>query len=412
MRGNPRYWLAALAAVALLGIGLAVGYEMASRRAPQAASPMATAGNGEREALYWYDPMVPDKHFDKPGKSPFMDMQLVPKYADEMAAGGVRIDAGLQQNVGIRVATVERGQLPAALRVPGTLTWNLRTEFLVSARAQGLVTKVLVKAPYTNVRHEQPLAVLLAPSWSSALAENAALEKAGSLAARELQAAARQRLRVLGVPEQGAADDGSVTLAAPEEGVVTEVMVREGETVMPGAPLFRVNSAASLWLEAWVPQADVVNVRPGTPVQASVDGLPGQTFTGVVEVLLPQVDAASRTQRARIVLQNPHGLLAPGMFAEVSLQAGGRLTLPLIPTEALIATGEDSRVIVQDEDGNFHPVRVRVGRSGDGRTEVLEGLIGGERVVVSGQFLVDSEASLSGVLERMGGEAGAMRGQP
>lgn len=412
MKGNMRYWIAALAGIALLGVGLAVGYEVASRRVTQAASAMATDGNEQRQALYWYDPMVPDKHFDKPGKSPFMDMELVPKYADDMAAGGVRVDAGMQQNVGIRVATVEKGQLPFALQVPGTLTWNLRNEFLVSARAEGLITKVLIKAPYTTVRHGQPLAVLLAPSWSSALAESAALQEADSPAARELQAAAEQRLRALGVPAQAAIDNGAVTLAAPEDGVVTEVLAREGETVMPGAPLFRINSTASLWLEAWVPQINVATLRPGTPVRASVDGLPGQTFTGAVEVLLPQVDTASRTQRARIVLQNPNGQLAPGMFAEVSLQAGGQRALPLIPTDALIATGEDSRVIVQDDNGHFRPVRVRVGRSSEGRTEVLEGLAGGERVVVSGQFLIDSEASLSGALERMGGEAATMKDQP
>ncbi len=411
MKTHRRYGLAALATVVLLGIGLAAGYGIASRQMHD-TSPMAASGNGEREALYWYDPMVPDKHFDQPGKSPFMDMELVPKYADETAAGGVRIDPGMQQNVGIRVATVEKGQLSSALRVPGTLTWNLRQERLVSARAEGQVTRVLVKAPYTKVQRGQPLAVLLAPSWASALAENAALQKADSPAARELQEAARQRLRALGVPDQAGADDGSVALAAPEDGIVTEVLAREGATVMPGAPLFRINSTASLWLEAWVPQANVATLRPGTPVSASVDGLPGQNFTGAVEVLLPQVDPASRTQRARIVLQNPRGLLAPGMFAEVRLLGGGPPTLPLIPTEALIATGEDSRVIVQDESGNFHPVRVRVGRSGDGRTEVLEGLVGGERVVVSGQFLIDSEASLSGALDRMGSEADTMQDQP
>lgn len=412
MKTSIRYALAALVIIALLGIGIGVGYVVASRHTAQDLMPMAASANGEREALYWYDPMVPDQHFDKPGKSPFMDMELVPKYADETAAGGVRIDAAMQQNVGIRVATVETGQLPSALRVPGTLTWNLRQESVVSARAEGQVTQVMVKAPYTNVQRGQPLAVLLAPSWSSALAESAALQNADSPVARELQEAARQRLRALGVPEQAAAEDGSVTLAAPTDGVVTEVLAREGATVMPGAPLFRINSTASLWLEAWVPQASVANLRAGTPVRANVDGLPGQTFTGAVEVLLPEVDPASRTQRARIVLQNPRGQLAPGMFAEVSLQAGGQPTLPLIPTEALIATGEDSRVILQGEDGRFRPVRVRVGRSGDGRTEVLEGLDGGERVVVSGQFLIDSEASLSGALDRLESDAGAMQEQP
>jgi Cu(I)/Ag(I) efflux system membrane fusion protein len=132
-----------------------------------------------------------------------------------------------------------------------------------------------------------------------------------------------------------------------------------------------------------------------------VTAMPGQTFNGEVEALLPQIDPTSRTQRARIVLRNEDGQLVPGMFAELTLQAGEGAAVPLVPTEALIATGTDSRVIVVGTDGSFQPVRVRTGRSSGGRTEILAGLKGGERVVTSGQFLIDSEASLSGALERL-----------
>jgi Cu(I)/Ag(I) efflux system membrane fusion protein len=329
-----------------------------------------------------------------------MDMQLVPKYADEAAGGGVRIDPGLRQGVGLRTEPVEVGRLASTMRVPGTLAWDLRRESVVSASTEGLVSRVRVKAPYTQVARGQPLATLLAPGWSSALAEAQALRQARSASARELQSAAQQRLRVLGVPS-GLGRDGSVTLSAPHDGVVTEVLAREGQTAMPGTPLFRVNGTATLWLEAAIPQADAARLRPGTPVEAIVSAIPGQTFAGQVEALLPQVDIASRTQQARIVLRNPGGVLAPGMFAEVAVQPEDGAPVPLVPTEALIATGTDSRVIVQDANGGFRPVRVRTGRSGDGKTEILAGLKGGERVVVSGQFLVDSEASLSGLLGRL-----------
>lgn len=399
---TTRVMLAA-AAVVLLASGLGTGYWWAQRRAghdvPTPAGPMVT--QAERKALYWYDPMVPEQRFDKPGKSPFMDMQLVPKYADEAASGGVRIDPGLQQSVGIRTARVEVGHLASTVRAPGTLTWDLRQESMVSARVEGYVGRVQVKAPYTEVTQGQPLASLVAPGWSSALAEAQALRQAQSASARELQTAAQQRLRVLGVPS-GMARDGSVTLSASRHGVVTEVLAREGQTVMPGTPLFRINGTDTLWLEAAIPQASAMSLRPGTPVEAVVSAVPGQTFAGEVEALLPQVDVASRTQRARIVLRNPDGMLAPGMFAEVTLQPQAGAAMALIPTEALIATGADSRVIVQNANGSFRPVRVRTGRSGGGRTEVVAGLTGGERVVVSGQFLIDSEASLSGALERLG----------
>lgn len=394
----------AVTAIGLLAVGLGAGYWWAQRGIGHDMTPTTTAPEASqtaRKALYWYDPMVPDQHFDQPGKSPFMDMQLVPKYADDVADGGVRIDSRMQQNVGIRTALVELGRLASTVRVPGTLAWDPRQETVVSARVEGVVTRVQVKAPYTKVARGQALATLLAPSWAGAVSEAQALHQAQSASARELQAAAQQRLRVLGVPGE-MARDGSVALAAPIAGIVTEVQAREGQTVMPGTLLFRVNGTDTLWLEAAIPQASATQLRSGTPVEARVSAVPGQTFTGEVEALLPQVDTISRTQRARIVLRNPDGVLAPGMFAEVALQPKAGSTLPLVPTEALIATGADSRVIVQDRDGSFRPVRVRTGRSGDGRTEILAGLQGGERVVVSGQFLIDSEASLSGLLKRLG----------
>lgn len=389
------------AAATLVVAGLSAGYWWARRGSnhDMAMADAPTTDSGERKALYWYDPMVPDQRFDKPGKSPFMDMQLVPKYADDIA-GGVNIDPGLRQSVGLRTAEVEVGRLMATLRVPGTLAWDLRREAVVSALTAGLVSRVHVKAPYTQVTQGQPLATLLAPAWSSALAEARALRHAQSAMARELQSAAQQRLRVLGVPS-GLGSDGSVTLNAPHDGIVTEVLARDGQAVMPGTPLFRVNGTATLWLEAAIPQADTVRLRPGTPVKATVSAVPGRTFEGEIEALLPQVDSTSRTQQARIVLRNAGGALVAGMFAEVTVLPEGGEPLPLVPTGALIATGTDGRVIVQDAQGRFRPVRVRTGRSGGGQTEILGGLKGGERVVVSGQFLIDSEASLSGLLERL-----------
>lgn len=412
MTNTTSRWMWAIAAAGLLAAGVIGGYRWGERSASHVRTAPAERGGDERKVLYWYDPMVPDRHFDKPGKSPFMDMQLVPKYAGDVAGGGVRIDAGLQQSTGIRTATVEVGRLPSTLRVPGTLTWDLRRESVVSARAEGVVTRLRVKAPYTKVARGQPLASLLAPGWSSALAEARALRQAQSPAAHALRSAAQQRLRVLGVPGGAVGDDGSVTMSAPDDGVISEVLVREGQAVAPGTPLFRLNGIDTLWLEAAVPQSAAALLRPGVPIEAAVSAVPGRTFDGEIEAVLPQVDVASRTQRARIVVRNPDGALAPGMFADVSLRPDAGAALPLLPSEALIATGSDSRVIVQESDGRFRPVRVRVGRSGDGRTEILSGLEGGERVVVSGQFLIDSEASLSGVLERMDDAPGAKEAQP
>jgi Cu(I)/Ag(I) efflux system membrane fusion protein len=394
------------AALGLLAIGIGGGYWWGHSRQSSGDAPTAqnsAHGNeaaSEQQVLYWYDPMVPDQHFDKPGKSPFMDMQLVPKYAGDVAAGGVRIDPGLQQNVGVRTAVVEVGSLATQLRVPATLSWDLRRESVISTPVSAIISHVFIKAPFEPVRRGQALATVLAPEWSSAIAEAQALGQAQSGAARSLQGAAQQRLRVLGVPV-GSSRHGGVVLPSPQSGVVSEVLVREGQAVMPGTPLFRVNGTDTLWLEAAIPQAGSAGIGPGTKVQATVTAVPGKTFDGEVEALLPQIDPTSRTQRARIVLHNEGGQLVPGMFAELTLQAGEGAAVPLVPTEALIATGTDSRVIVVGTDGSFQPVQVRAGRSSGGRTEILMGLKGGERVVTSGQFLIDSEASLSGALERL-----------
>lgn len=398
---SPRMKHAAIAASALvlLAAGLGAGYWWGQSDGVE--SPV-NAG-GERKILYWYDPMVPEQRFDKPGKSPFMDMELVPKYADPSTERGIRISPGTQQNLGMRTALVTRGSLAGNVQVPGTLTWDLRKERVVSARVDSIVERLHVRAPYEQVLAGQPLVSVIAREWSTAMAEARALHGSRTAAARGMAPAADARLRVLGMPagaRPGAG--GTVTLTSPVSGVVSEIGVREGEAAGVGSLLFRINGTDTVWLEASIPQASVGDIRQGTPVTATVSSIPGRIFEGRVEILLPQLELASRTQKARIVLANPEGVLAPGMFAQVTIQPVDGVERPLVPTEALIGAGGQTRVIVLGENDAFVPVLVRTGRSGGGQTEIFEGLRGGERVVTSGQFLIDSEASLTGGLERLG----------
>jgi Cu(I)/Ag(I) efflux system membrane fusion protein len=396
---------AVVAAVALLVAGYLGGRHQATT-APAPAHSSVTAPGTAGKVLYWYDPMVPQQHFDKPGLSP-MGMQMVPKYADEGAAKDVvRIDPATVQNLGVRTAPVERRVLASAIRVPGTITWDLRQAITISARTDAVVSKLDVRAPYTVVKAGEPLAQLLAPQWSSALAEYGALQQAQSADAKALRAAARQRLQVLGLTPADiqAAHRGSgtaITLHAPQAGVVTTLDVREGQRVNAGQTLMTVNGLSTVWIEAALPQAAAGTVRSGTPVTVTVDALPGRSFHGAVETLLPDVDAMTRTQRARIVLANADGALSPGMFATVQLNPTPDAAVPVVPDDALIATGTHTRVILAEGDGHFRAVSVRTGRAAGGYTEILDGLSGGEKVVVSGQFLIDSEASLSGALERL-----------
>ncbi|MGB6145356.1 MAG: efflux RND transporter periplasmic adaptor subunit [Rhodanobacter sp.] len=402
---------AALLAVMLLLIGYFGGRHQAPSSPSQAGTPASAAEAGGKKILYWYDTMVPQQHFDKPGLSP-MGMQMVPKYADEKPAEEgtakdvVRIDPTTVQNLGVRTATVERRVLASALRVPGTITWDLRQAITISARTDAVVSKLDVRAPYTVVKAGEPLAELLAPQWSSALAEYDALQHVQSTEAKGLRAASRERLQVLGltpaeIRSSRRGTGAAITLHAPQAGVVTTLDVREGQRVTAGQTLMTVNGLSTVWTEAALPQAAAGTVRRGTPVVVTVDALPGRSFPGTVETLLPEVDAVTRTQRARIVLDNPDGALSPGMFATVRLSPAQGEAVPVVPDDALIATGSQTRVIIAEGDGHFRAVSVRIGRAAGGYTEILDGLTGGEKVVVSGQFLIDSEASLSGALERL-----------
>jgi Cu(I)/Ag(I) efflux system membrane fusion protein len=398
---RQRLWRLTVLAVAILFLGLALGFWL-GRRPPDGMASSSSTPSGERKVLYWYDPMAPEQRFDKPGKSPYMDMQLLPRYANEVEADGVSIAPGTQHNLGIRTVEVERGRIGGALTVPGTIGWDLTREYVVSVPVEAVVNRLYVKTPFEFVHAGQPLVSVLAPVWSTALAEAQAVRQAQSSSARSLGSAAQARLHVLGLPPGARVDRGGIALTSPVRGVVSEIGVREGQAAPAGTLLFRVNGSQTVWLEAAVPQTDTAGIRAGTPVEAQVSALPGEVFSGRIDTLLPSIDLSNRTQQARIVLDNPDGRMAPGMFAQITLQPEAGADVPLVPTDAVIGAGDQARVIVRDGQGRFVPVAVQTGRSGGGHTEILRGLKGGERVVASGQFLIDSEASLSGALDRLG----------
>ncbi len=413
--------------VVLAAAGIAGGYwygrsEGMKHLAPAAtdAAPATRADTG-RKVLYWYDPMYPQQRFDKPGKSPFMDMQLVPKYADEgPAEGGVTINPRVTQNLGVRTAVVRTGTLDRRIEAVGTVAWNERGVVVLQSRTGGFVEKLYARAPLDPIAKGAPLVELLVPEWAAAQEEYLALLKSELADVETLRAATRQRLVLLGMSDEliGAVERDRrvaprVTLRAPIGGVIAALEVREGMSVMPGATLFRIVDVSTVWVNAEVPESLSAAVRPGTPVEARVAAWPGETFRGRVAAILPEVSAETRTVRARIELANPGARLSPGMFASLSFTpAQARATL-LVPSEAVIRTGTRTVVIVAGEKGQFRQVEVEAGGEAGGDTAILKGLAAGDRVVLSGQFLIDSEASLRSTLTRMqpmepaGGEPGA-----
>ena len=206
----------------------------------------------------------------------------------------------------------------------------------------------------------------------------------------------------IGLVEKSDAVQARMTLHAPISGIVTELAAREGSTVIPGMTLARINGLGTVWAHAEVPESQAAQLRIGAPVKARSPALPGTVFEGRVQALLPEVNAGTRTLKARMDLRNPGGRLVPGMFVQMALSDHNVEKTLLVPTEALIRTGIRTVVMVAEKDGAFRPVEVEAGIEADGMTEIRSGLEVGQKVVLSGQFLIDSEASLKGIEARLG----------
>ncbi|MGV8826011.1 efflux RND transporter periplasmic adaptor subunit [Methylibium petroleiphilum] len=365
-----------------------------------------------KPVLYYHDPMVPGKRFDAPAKSPFMDMMLVPVYggAGSDDKGSVTVSPRIQQNLGVRTAEVVEGTLRPMVSAVGSIAWNERDQSVVQARATGYIEKLHVRATLDRVQKGQAFADLYVPEWVAAQEEYLAVKRFAAGDAG-LAAAARQRLLLAGMSEaQVARVDAAgavqprITLVAPSSGVVAELVAREGMTVSPGMMLARINGLASVWALAELPESQAPLVRPGSQVEARSPGVPGTVFRGTVQALLPEVNPTTRTLKARVQLANPGGQLVPGLFVNMQFMDTRVGKALLVPTEAVIQTGRRAVVMLAEEDGRFAPVDVETGLETGGQTEVKRGLEAGQRVVVSSQFLIDSEASLKGVEARLNNE--------
>jgi Cu(I)/Ag(I) efflux system membrane fusion protein len=364
-----------------------------------------------RKVLYYHDPMVPGNKFDKPAKSPFMNMMLVPVYADgDTDQGKVTVSPRIQQNLGIRTALVTQGKLTPQVAAVGSIVFNERDQAIVQARATGYVERLHVRATLDRVAKGQVLAELYVPDWVAAQEEFLSLKRMKEDDLAGLVDGARQRMRQAGmsedqirVVERTGKTQPRTTIVAPIGGVVVELAAREGMTVMPGAPLFRINGLSTVWANAEVPESQAALVRPGAMVRAQSPAVPGVSFEGRVQALLPDVNATTRTLKARLELANPGFRLVPGMFVSMQFMDARAENVLLVPSEAVIQTGKRAVVILAEDNGRFRPVEVQAGIEASGQTEIKQGLQAGQKVVVSSQFLIDSEASLKGVEARLNG---------
>jgi membrane fusion protein, copper/silver efflux system len=369
------------------------------------------------EVLYWYDPMVPDQRFDQPGQSPFMDMALVAKCSGE-AAGGVRVSPAMMQNLGVRVVAAEIRDIAPTVPAIGRVEIDERLISEVQTLTSGFVEYLGVRAEGEPVRRGSRIASVYSPELLTAQYEyRAVLEMPQEVAPQSLRSAARSRLSLLGLPdaqirqlERGGAPQRTYPVYAPASGVVTRIGARPGAQVQLGQSIVTIAGLSRVWVVAEVPEAAIGDIRIGLPVEIRFPAYPGDVREGAIDYLYPSLDQEARTARVRITIANPGGRLLEGMFANITIQGTGGMAL-VIPSEALIDTGRRTVVIVKRESG-FVPVEVRVGREAGEWTQILEGIESGDEVVSSGQFLIDSEASLSGIIERLSATSAATAPNP
>ncbi len=390
--------------------------------APPRPTP-AVAVPGEREILFYRNPMDPTVTSPVPAKDD-MGMDYVPIYADEVgdaARGGatVTIDPAVVQNMNVLTAAVEKGELAREIRTVGYLEYDQQKMVSVTTKYPGWIEKVFVNYVGEPVRKGQPLFEIYSPELVqteqdllSAIGFARRMRDATEDAHRralDLVEASRQRLRYWDVTEEQirrleetAKVFRTLTVVAPAGGVV---MMRkpglEGMAVKPGMELFHIANMSSLWLSVEAFENQIRWLRVGSLAEVSLSYFPGETFTGRVRFIEPQINEATRTVPLKLEVPNRGGRLRAGMYATVTFQPVVAQDAVLVPAPAVLRTGQRNLVVVAEGEGRFTPREVRLGAEGSGRVEILSGLQAGEEVVASAQYLIDSASNLREAVQKL-----------
>ena len=368
------------------------------------------AAGGDREVLYWVAPMDSNFRRDEPGKSP-MGMDLVPVYADDVDSqpGVVRIDPTIVSNLGVRTATAERSVLARRIETVGYVAYDEDTVQHVHTRVDGWIERLETKATGDAVEEGQLLFELYSPTLVNAQEEFLTATRSGN---QTLLRASRDRLNALGMSrpeiarlERERTVNQRVSVRAEFDGVIAHLGVREGIFVTPATEVMSVAKLDRVWVIAEVFERQSSWVQTGQRAVVELDYLPGRTLEGTIDYVYPELDPTTRTLRVRLRFDNPGELLRPNMFARVRIEAEGFGRVVNVPREAVIRGGSMNRVVVALGDGRFKARPVRLGIESGDRIAIRSGLEAGETVVVSGQFLIDSESNIDSALKRMSGGA-------
>ena len=364
----------------------------AAMAAPAMSDDGMVAG-GEKKIKYWVAPMDANFRRDKPGKSP-MGMALVPVY-DEPAGNGsdVTISAAVEQNLGVRTALVEKTEFVQTVKAVGSTMWNEASISMLHTRAEGWLETFNIASVGDRIEAGEILFEVFSPMLVTAQNEYLIAKRSGN---RGLLRASEKRLLSLGITEsqiEALGRSGDVLQRLPHRamrsGVVTELMVRPGMYVMPANNIATLANDNSMWLNVQVFESDAAQLQLGKAATIWFDAFPGERFSGRIGYIYPELEMPTRTITVRIELPNSDGRLKANMFARVVLESDARRALQ-VPREAVIRSGAGSRVITSIGDGSFNVAVVKTGSVNDSHIEILEGLAGGDRVVTSGQFLLDA----------------------
>lgn len=394
-----------------------------SSMANMSSMPSKESGLGERKVLYWYDPMHPAYKSDKPGTAPDCGMTLVPKYAEDesmakMPMGTVTLPPEKQVLAGIRTAVVERKSLVRDIRSTAQITADETKIAHVHVKVAGYINQVYVDFVGQLVTKGQPLFTLYSPDLVSA-EEEYLIAKRGSVSlasapfqevsdgAQSLLQSSRQRLKLWDISDDQITEldktgkvSKDLTFYSPITGFVTDRKVFPQTSVTPDTELYTVSDLSTVWANVDIYEYEVPFVRVGQQVSITMSYYPGKTYTGKISYVYPTVDPQTRTVKVRVQLPNLRFDLKPQMFADAQLRVDYG-TKVLIPQEAVLDSGLEQQVFVVHSGGMFEPRKVTLGPVIDGNVAVLTGLKAGETIVVSGNFLVDSESRLKSAMSGM-----------
>ena len=365
----------------------------------------------ENKILYWVAPMDANFRRDEPGQSP-MGMDLVPVYdegtSDDDGDGlpKITINASTAQNMGVRIEKAKMTELSRTINTIGSVTYNEDNLHHVHARANGWVEKVYTNSLGDPVEKGKALLEFYSPDILAAQKDLVIANRADS----SLGKASRTRLRDLNVPKsvidrvsKTGKSQNRIPIVANHTGVVTKIGIKNGMYITPGTEIYTIADLSSVWIIVDVFEHQLTWVKVGNKAEIQVQGVPSKTWKGKVDYIYPELNPKTRTLKVRLTINTPKQLLKPNMFADVTLFTNDKKALT-VPSESIIYYENSPRLVKVVAKNKYQPIEVKIGMKSNGQVEILEGIEDGDEILVSGQFMIDSESNLQASFRRMSGK--------